>query len=136
MTTQEMLLAALRGRLGDSQTAIAKATGLSLSRVNNYVRGERRMDDDAVIACCEVLKWNARKYVAAHRAETASSKREIAFWKRLAGITVCMLVAILATSQITGGMHIMYAVAALASMAGFMSHARDWGNGEVLALPR
>lgn len=41
MTTQQELLAALRGRYGDTQTAIADALGISLSRLNNYVREQR-----------------------------------------------------------------------------------------------
>lgn len=94
MTTQQTLLAALRGRFGDSQTAIAQATGMSLSRLNNYVRGTRRMDDDAVIACCELLGWNAKKYVAAHRAEVATTKREITFWKQMAAGTLAVVLAL------------------------------------------
>lgn len=84
MTVQDQLLAGLRGRFGDSQTAIANAMGISLSRLNNYVRGVRRMDDDAVIACCELLGWSAKRYVALHRAEIAGTKREEAFWRKLA----------------------------------------------------
>jgi hypothetical protein len=113
MTTQETLLIALRGRLGDSQTAIAEATGLSLSRLNNYVRGERRMDDDAVIACCEVLGWNTNRYVSAHRAEMARTEREAAFWKRLAR-TAAATAVFLATSPITWGMPIMLSTQRLA----------------------
>ncbi|AXH76725.1 MAG: helix-turn-helix XRE-family like protein [Inoviridae sp.] len=94
MNTQETLLAALRGRFGDSQTAIAEATGMSLSRVNNYIRGTRKMDDDTVIACCELLGWNAQKYVAAHRAETATTKREISFWRKIAGSAAALFVLV------------------------------------------
>jgi len=97
MTTQETLLAALRGRFGDSQTAIADATGMSLSRLNNYFRGTRRMDDDAVIACCELLAWNAQKYVAAHRAENATTRREISFWKKVSGSAAAALVVAFVT---------------------------------------
>lgn len=93
MTTQETLLIALRGRFGDSQTAIADATGMSLSRVNNYIRGKRTMDDDAVIACCELLGWNAQKYVAAHRAETATTKREVSFWRKIAATAAILIVS-------------------------------------------
>ena len=92
MNTQETLLAALRGRFGDSQTAVADALGISQQRLSNYMRGQRRMDDDAVIACCELLGWSAAKYVAAHRAEIASTSREIAFWKKLAARTAVLVV--------------------------------------------
>jgi transcriptional regulator with XRE-family HTH domain len=94
MTTQQELLAALRGRFGDSQTAIAEALGISLSRLNNYVRDQRTMDDEAVIACCELLGWNTQKYVAKHRAENAKTKRERAFWIRLGSATAFALFAL------------------------------------------
>jgi len=80
---------------------------MSLSRLNNYVRGTRKMDDDAVIACCELLGWNARKYVAAHRAESASTKREMTFWRKIAGSAIAVLIACLSipsqASYITAG---------------------------------
>ena len=91
MTTQQELLAALRGRFGDSQTAIAEALDISLSRLNNYVRDQRTMDDEAVIACCELLGWNTQKYVAKHRAENAKTKRERAFWIRF-GATATLII--------------------------------------------
>lgn len=71
---------------------------MSLSRVNNYIRGTRKMDDDAVIACCELLGWNAQKYVAAHRAETATTKREISFWRKLAGNAAALFIVLAATT--------------------------------------
>lgn len=67
---------------------------MSLSRVNNYIRGTRKMDDDTVIACCELLGWNAQKYVAAHRAETATTKREISFWRKIAGSAAALFVLV------------------------------------------
>ncbi len=70
---------------------------MSLSRVNNYIRGTRKMDDDAVIACCDLLGWNAQKYVAAHRAEIATSAREITFWRKLAGSAAAVVVLLAAT---------------------------------------
>lgn len=71
---------------------------MSLSRVNNYIRGTRKMDDDAVIACCELLGWNAQKYVAAHRAEIATSAREVTFWRKLAGSAAALVVVLGATT--------------------------------------
>ena len=71
---------------------------MSLSRVNNYIRGTRKMDDDAVIACCELLGWNAQKYVAAHRAEIATSAREVTFWRKLAGSAAAVVVLLAATT--------------------------------------
>lgn len=56
------------------------------------------MDDDAVIACCELLGWNAQKYVAAHRAETATTKREISFWRKVAGSAAAVFVVLAATT--------------------------------------
>ena len=94
MTTQEELLAALRGRFGDSQTAIAAAMQIILSRLNNYVRGVRQMDDDAVVACCGLLGWNAQKYVAKHRAELAKTPRERAFWRSVSTAAMLLLFAV------------------------------------------
>ena len=94
MTTQQELLAALRGRFGDSQTAIAEAMQISLSRLNNYVRGVRQMDDDAVVACCELLGWNAQKYVAKHRAELAKTTRERNFWRSVSTAATLLLFAV------------------------------------------
>lgn len=61
------------------------------------------MDDDAVIACCELLGWNAQKYVAAHRAETATTKREISFWRKLAGGAAAAVVMMTATTLHVSG---------------------------------
>jgi transcriptional regulator with XRE-family HTH domain len=94
MTTQQELLAALRGRYGDSQTAIADAMQITLARLNNYVRGIRAMDDDAVIAACALLGWSARKYLAKHRAEHARTARAREFWKGWGTAALLFLVAL------------------------------------------
>ncbi len=64
---------------------------MSLSRVNNYWHDKRQMDDDAVIACCELLEWDTQKYVAMHRGELAKTEREISFWKRAANAAALIL---------------------------------------------
>lgn len=107
MATQSDLIAALRRKFPEPDAAIARRVGLSQQRFNNYAAGRRSMDDDAVIGCAQALGIDAKEALAAHRAETAHTTRERAFWRRLGAAASVAAVALfalpLATVKAHGG---------------------------------
>lgn len=70
-----------------SDYAVAKLLGISQSRMSNYMRGERQIDDDAVIAkAAEIVGDDPAAVLAEFQAEKAKDEKSRAAWYRIAGI--------------------------------------------------
>lgn len=131
MTTQAELIAALRRKFKEPDAAIARRVGLSQQRFNNYAASRRTMDDDAVIGCATALGIDPQEALASHRAETAATPRERAFWRRFGAAAALALCAV-ALPQVIDTTHRVVGVLHIMSMAGLVTAWLAWSKARFL----
>lgn len=84
MKTTIEFLDAVKEKLGiDSDYALAKRLGFSLSGMSNYRTGRRILDDDAALAVATALEVHPFEVIAAANAERAKTPEMRARWMGL-----------------------------------------------------
>lgn len=81
MKTTVQFLDAVKEKLGiESDYALAKRLGFSLSAVSNYRTGRRFLDDDSALAIATVLEVHPFSVIANANAERAKTPEQRARW--------------------------------------------------------
>jgi hypothetical protein len=127
ITVQADLIRLLMGKFDGNQSAAATACGVSVGRLNNYIRGKRTMDDDAILKCAKCLDLQAEKLIPQHHAETAATPELRSVWKHLTAAAVIVLA--------TGITALPSPAAARLNVDSTMHYAKCFEIGTILVRP-